>query len=126
MKVAVVTDDLKTISPHFGRAQHYLVYDIEADVIRGREVRDKMGHGPDAEERLHHRDAGPEMTAIHGTMLSAVRDCEVIISRGMGGPMYESIVEAGMKGFVTRLQLADDAVKALIAGTLDNRLETLH
>ena len=34
MKVGVVTDDGKTVSPHFGMAQYYLVYEIENGVIK--------------------------------------------------------------------------------------------
>jgi predicted Fe-Mo cluster-binding NifX family protein len=29
MKIAVITDDMKTISAHFGRAQYYLVFTVE-------------------------------------------------------------------------------------------------
>ena len=124
MKVAVVTDDMETISQHFGRARHYLVYSIEDGSVKGREVRDKMGHGPDVENRLHHRE-GPEMAATHNTMVSAIQDCEVVIAKGMGRPAYEYIRGAGMKAYVTRLRSADEAIRALIAGNIDNHLEML-
>ena len=126
MKIAVVTDDLVTISPHFGRALHYLVYAVEDGSVKAKEVRDKVGHGPGAEEHLHHREGGPEMMTTHDAMLSSIKDCEVVISKGMGRPMYESLRQAGKKAFVTRLRLADEAVNALVAGTLDNHLEMLH
>ena len=44
MKIAVITDDGKTISQHFGRAPYYLVLTIEEGKIVSREMRDKMGH----------------------------------------------------------------------------------
>ena len=37
-KIAVVTDDMSTISPHFGMARHYLVYEVEAGEIVGKEA----------------------------------------------------------------------------------------
>ena len=122
MKAAVVTDDLQSVSAHFGMARHYLVYDIEGGVVRGKEVRDKVGHG--AGEH-HHQGEGAE-SHLHDTMHANVEDCEAIISGGMGRPMFESIRAAGMKAFVTRIRNADDAVKALADGSIDNHLELLH
>lgn len=121
MKAAVVTDDLQTVSAHFGMARHYLVYDIEGGVVKGKEVRDKVGHGPGE----HHQESAGE-SHLHNTMLSNIEDCEVVISGGMGRPMFESIKAAGMKAFVTRISGADDAVKALADGSIDNHLELLH
>ena len=122
MKAAVVTDDLQSVSAHFGMARHYLVYDIEGGVVKGKEVRDKVGHG--AGEH-HHQGEGAE-SHLHDTMLANVEDCEAIISGGLGWPMFESIRAAGMKAFVTRIRNADDAVKALADGSIDNHLELLH
>lgn len=126
MKVAVVTDDLQTISAHFGRAQHYLVYVVEGGVFERKETRDKVGHGPGMEEHHHARGAGPEMKNIHNAMLSNVGDCEAVVSGGMGKPMYEAMRAAGMKVFITRMQFADEAVRALVNGNLDNHVELLH
>ena len=122
MKVAVVTDDLKSVSAHFGMARHYLVYDVEDKIVKGKEVRDKVGHGPGDH---HHQGEGAE-SRLHDTMLSGVSDCEAIISGGMGRPMFESIAAAGMKAFITRIRSADEAVKALVDGSLDNHPEFLH
>ena len=44
MKIAIVTDDGKTISRHFGRATHYLVVTAEDGKIIERELREKLGH----------------------------------------------------------------------------------
>ena len=122
MKAAVATDDLQTVSPHFGMARHYLVYDIEGGVVKGKEVRDKVGHGL---QEQHHQDAAAE-SRLHNTMLANVEDCDTIIAGGMGKPMYESIVAAGMKAFITRIRKADDAVNALLDGSIDNHPEFLH
>ncbi len=123
MKAAVVSDDLQTVSAHFGMARHYLVYDIEGGKVTGREVRDKVGHGQGMQ---HHEQSGAAESRFHNTMLANVADCQAIIAAGMGTPMYASIVSAGMKAYITRIRVADDAVKALAEGTLDNHLEFLH
>ena len=123
MKAAVVSDDLQNVSAHFGMARHYLVYDIEDGVVKGKEVRDKLGHGMGEH---HHGQGGASESRLHDDMLSNISDCEAIIAGGMGGPMYASIRAAGMKPFITRIRAADEAVKALADGTLDNHVELLH
>ena len=123
MKAAVVTDEMQNDSAHFGKAKHYLVYDIEGGVVKGKEVRDKVGHGP--RDHQHHQEGEAE-SRLHDTMLSNISDCEAIIAAGMGAPMFESIRAAGMKAFITRIRKADDAVRALAEGTLDNHPEFLH
>jgi len=40
MKIAVISDDGKTISRHFGRAPYYLVLTVEDGKIVAREQRD--------------------------------------------------------------------------------------
>ena len=140
MKVAVVTDDNKTISPHFGRAQYYLVYEISDDgTIIGKETRSKSSHnhqevvqlrgnqGDEADGGNHecHQDAASE-ASLHDTMLSNVRDCEALIARGMGTGMYGSIRQIGIKPYITSAPVADDAVQAYIKGRLDNHVERLH
>ena len=123
MKAAVVTDDLQTVSAHFGMARHYLVYNIEEGLVRGKEIRDKAGHGPGEH---HHQELAGAESRLHNTMLANVADCEVIISGGMGRPMFESIRATGMEAFITRIRGADDAIKALVDGSIDNHLELLH
>ena len=117
---------MQTVSAHFGRAQHYLVYEVEGGAFKRMETRDKVGHGPGMEEHHHERGAGPEMTNVHNAMLSNVGDCEAVISGGMGRPMHEAIMAAGMKVYITRMRYADEAVRALTEGRLDNHVELLH
>ena len=128
-KVGLVTDDGKTISPHFGRAQLYLVYTIEDGKVTSKETRPKAFHQAGGSEHHegggdHHR--GPEAARMHGNMLSNVSDCEALIARGMGTPMYEAIVAAGITPFLTMEALADEAVEAYLKGQLDDNVQRLH
>jgi predicted Fe-Mo cluster-binding NifX family protein len=59
-------------------------------------------------------------------MLSNVSDCEALIARGMGNGAYEAIKGAGLKPFLTDMELAEDAVNAFVAGKLDDHTERLH
>jgi len=125
LKVAVVTDDGSTVSAHFGRAQRYLVYRVEGGEIKGKEARDKAAHGP-GEGHHHAGESRPDMAVTHAAMLANVNDCEAVIARGMGRPMYEFIGGSGMRVFITAVEDADEAVRKFASGTLDNHAELLH
>ena len=46
MKNAIITDNGKTISQHFGRASHYMVVTLDEGKIIDRHMRDKIGLDP--------------------------------------------------------------------------------
>jgi predicted Fe-Mo cluster-binding NifX family protein len=128
MKIAVVSDDGKTISQHFGRAMYYVVYDVSNGVITGSETRNKAAHHSGEEHHGHGEGehSGPEADAKHSSMLANISDCEVLIVRGMGWGAFDAINAAGVKPFITDLELAEEAVKAYVAGKLDSHIERLH
>ena len=129
MKIAIVTDDGKTISQHFGRARFYQVYEVKNGVVVSSERRSKAGHHDDGVIQEHgsephglgHRDA-----ATHNSMLSNVADCEALIARGMGWGAFEAIKTAGLKPYITDIESTDGAVQAYIDGKLDSHTERLH
>lgn len=140
MKIAVITDDGTTISQHFGRAPHYLVFTIEDGAITACELRDKPGHrqftqGP---HEHHHDDEhdhahgeqphgfGAEADRKHALMSDPIRDCEAILVRGMGRGAYMAMEAAQIRPVVTDIPLAEDAVKAYIAGDIVDHTDRLH
>ncbi len=137
MKIAIVSDDGKTISRHFGRASCYLVFNIEKGEIIEKEQREKPGHNQFAHEHHHQRDneihlheQGHGMDARsadkHNQMLDPVQDCTAVIAGGMGMGAYRSIEQANMRPFITTLRDAEEAAHAYIAGTLTDHPERLH
>ncbi len=122
MKIGVATDDGKTVSPHFGMAKFYLVFEMEDGTIKGKEMRPKTRHH-------HGREHGDTGAAIkegeehhgHAEMLSNVNDCEALVARGMGPPMYNSILQMGIRPYLTRIAVVEDVARAYINGTLDDR-----
>ena len=130
-KIGVVTDDGKTISPHFGMAKFYLVFEIGEDgTVKGKEMRPKAwhSHGGNSEHvnDQHSMQHGGSEDSTHGEMLANVRDCEALIARGMGQPMYNAILGKGIRPFLTDIALTDEAVQAYAKGTLDNLSRKLH
>ncbi|MCA9905739.1 MAG: NifB/NifX family molybdenum-iron cluster-binding protein [Anaerolineae bacterium] len=136
MKIAVVTDSGTTISSHFGRAPYYLVFTVEDGKIVGREQRAKAGHQQFVQiEHEHHEHDhdhehghgfGAHSADKHTQMIDAMRDCEVVIVRGMGRGAYVSIQQANIRPILTDLKDAEAAVQAYIDGTLVEHPERLH
>ncbi len=132
MKIACVSDDGKTISKHFGRAQYYVVLAIEDNQVVTRKTRDKLGHAhfshdhhePHQPGQQHGFDASSQHR--HGEMLETIRDCEVLIARGMGAGAYESMRQAGIRPFVTDVEDIDEAVHTYLDGRLVDHPERLH
>jgi predicted Fe-Mo cluster-binding NifX family protein len=151
VKIAVVTDDGKTISMHFGRAAHYLVFTLEDGAITSTELRDKMGHRQFAQEQQiptqatddnhehahdHDHEHGHEHEQGHGfgagaarkhaLMVEAITDCEAVLVRGMGRGAYVAMQEATITPIVTDIPDAEAAVKAYIAGDIVDHTDKLH
>ncbi len=102
MKIAVITDDGKTISQHFGQAPYYLVATIENGKIVDRELRDKLGHAHFAHEP-HEVETpgqphgfGQDAQDRHTRMAEAIADCQALLCRGMGMGAYESMKTLGI------------------------------
>jgi predicted Fe-Mo cluster-binding NifX family protein len=131
MKIAVITDDGKTISQHFGRAPYYMVMTIEAGKILNREMREKLGHnqfsGIGTEEH-HHEQHGmdPASHDKHAQMAGSISDCEVLICGGMGRGAYESMRLLKIKPVVTEISDIEEAVQAYMDGKLVDHTEMLH
>lgn len=132
MKIAAVSDDGKTISRHFGRASLYVVVTVEDGQIIAHEVRDKLGH--EHFEGEAHDSVGdprghgfdPAAQDRHARMLAAIRDCDVLLARGMGAGAYESLRRAGIRPILTDVETIDEAVDAYIEGRLEDHTERLH
>jgi predicted Fe-Mo cluster-binding NifX family protein len=130
MKIAVITEDGKTISQHFGRAPYYMVLTIEEGKIINRERRDKLGHGQFSaigpEEHHEHHGVHDAAHGKHTQMADAIVDCQVLVCGGMGMGAYESMRRLNIKPIVTNESDIEVAVQAYIDGKLVDHTEKLH
>jgi predicted Fe-Mo cluster-binding NifX family protein len=132
MKIAVITDDGKTISQHFGRAPYYLVATVENGQIVNRELRDKLGHAhfanephePETSNQPH--GFSPASQDRHIRMAAAIADCQALLCRGMGMGAYESMKSLNIHPVVTDIASIDEAVTAFINGQIVDHPEKLH
>ena len=126
MKIAVVTDDHQTISAHFGRAQYYEIFTIEAGKVTNREtiVRSfpqalAVDAGHEAEGEHHHQHD-------HNAMITPIADCQALLTRGMGRGAHLSLQEHDIQPIITDILEIQAAVDAYLAGTLNDHPERLH
>ncbi|MCD4673029.1 MAG: cupin domain-containing protein, partial [Anaerolineaceae bacterium] len=132
MKIALITNNGKTISQHFGRAAYYLVLTIENGEIVDREMRDKMGHSQfhAAEHEEAPNAAGHGMDASshnkHVSMAEVIADCKYLLCGGMGRGAYNSMQRLNITPVVTDLQDVEAAAQAFIDGKLVDHTDLLH
>lgn len=130
MKIAIVTEDGRTISRHFGRAPYYLVLTVEEGQIVNREMRDKPGHaqfagGPHFEDPRGH-GYGAHAADRHARMAQAIADCQVLLAGGMGWGAKESLEQRGIRVVMTDIADIQQAVQSYLAGTLTERTDLFH
>jgi len=124
MKIAFVADDAQTISSHFGRAPQVVVITVEGGKEVAREVRSKEAHGQE-HEHDHSHDHGHHQRD-HGSKFEPMRDCQVLVVRGMGGPAFDHARSMGLEVFMTAEKNIDAALAAYLAGKLDNDDRRIH
>lgn len=131
MKIAIITDDGKTISQHFGRAQYYLVITIDEGIIINREMRKKIGHNHFSaeghEEHAHEHHGSDEAShGKHTQMAQTISDCSAVVCGGMGMGAYESMKRLNIQPIVTDLINVNEIVIAYINDKLVDHVEKLH
>jgi predicted Fe-Mo cluster-binding NifX family protein len=127
-KIAVVTDDHKTISAHFGRATYYEVFTVEGGKVIAREARDKPGHNQFGGEPHHHEEHGhgPGAEDRHARMMGVISDCQVLLGGGMGMGAYDSLKRSGIQPILTDIQGIEQAIQSYLDGKLIDHPEWLH
>ncbi len=131
MKIAVITDDGKTISQHFGRTAYYAVFTVEDGKVVEKEMRDKLNHSHFAaggHEEHQHMQHGLDAASHdrHAQMAGAISDCQAVLCGGMGWGAYESMRRMNIQPVVTDHRDIETAVQEYINGTLVDHTEKLH
>lgn len=131
MRIAIATDDGRTVSRHFGRAGHYLVLTVEDGAVVGREMRAKFSpHGFGAEAHSEHgagpHGVGPASDARHDQMAATIADCAAMICGGMGKGAYDRMAANDIRPIVTDLQDVDEAAIECAAGRIVDHADRLH
>ena len=135
MKIAIVSDDEKTISQHFGRAEKYIVVSYEQEKIIERKSLPKPDfcHSSHRHHRrnTHNKDHrgngfGRRAKDSHEQLFDTIKDCDVLVSRGMGQGAYLDLQQLGIKPIITDIEDIDLAIQAVMDDSIVNHLEKLH
>ncbi|MGB9599749.1 MAG: NifB/NifX family molybdenum-iron cluster-binding protein [Myxococcota bacterium] len=118
MKVAIVSDDRRTISPHFGRTLGFVVFTIENKKIISEEYRPNTftGHSQGFE-------GSHNMGHTHSTIINALKDCDCVISNGMGRRLYDDLRSANIKSIITTETDVRRAIQLFLEGRLEDHPE---
>jgi predicted Fe-Mo cluster-binding NifX family protein len=130
INIAVVTDDGVTISQHFGRAKFYEVFTVENGKVVKRERREKLSHHNFAHRKHHHSDErhgfDEHSHSKHISMAEAIKDCQILLARGMGSGAYQSMLQLNIKPIITDIRNIDEAIQAVINGSIIDHTDKLH
>jgi len=131
VKIAIATDDGRTVSQHFGRSAQYIVLTVENGTVVTREIRAKFSpHGSGPEGHQEH-ETGPHGTrpasdARHDQMAAAIADCSAVICGGMGQGAYGRMKANGIRPIVTDIRDVEEAAIQCATGRLVDHAERLH
>ena len=147
MKIAIACVDEQTISPHFGRAETYVVYSVDNGMVVNREVLAKQGHRQlFSEETGQHSHTGygqgsrqggrqgsgqgsgfgRKAKCKHEQMMENIKDCDVLLARGMGRGAYQDLLDQGIRPIITDIEDVESALQAVLTDTIIDHTEKLH
>lgn len=139
IKIAIASNDGKSVSGHFGPTKSYLVVTIQDNEIINQEIREKFSHhkGSHDEGEHHHNHDHEHQNGNHehgnrhdkkhhNRMIENILDCQYMLVKSMGNPVHDALTEAGIKPILTNIKNIEEAVKALLDGTIDNNTHLLH
>ena len=87
MRIAIPSNDMTTVSAHFGRTKGFMIFDIENNKVTNKEykVNTFTGHSQNKHEEHDHG----KHKHSHETILNALNECEVVIAGGMGKRLFD-------------------------------------
>jgi len=135
MKIAVACMNEFAVSAHFGRAEKYMVYEIEDGQVRSKKMLAKPGHRQFSQQQPvghGHGSAqqgsgfGHHASCKHEQMFENIKDCNVLLAGGMGRGAYLDLQKWGIKPIITDIADVEKAVQAVLDDTIIDHTEKLH
>ncbi len=128
-KIAFPSEDGQYIAAHFGRAQGFVVVEIQGKQVVSRQFRindsheDLPGEPKDGHHEHHHgHNETPEeaqkKASAHGKIAAILHDVDIIIVNRIGPRAVDDLSALGYTILMTDISLIDDAIKAHLAGKI--------
>lgn len=100
-RIAIPSDDRRTVAQHFGRAAGFLVFEYDGGALTSE-------YRPLTEGTAHD----------HERIVDVLRDCDVVIAGGMGGGMMSALYDAGIEVAISTVTEARKAAQMLVEDIL--------
>lgn len=135
MRIAVACINEFAVSAHFGRAEKYMVFEVENGQVQSRQMLPKPGHKHFSQQQgnghgqgAHGQGSGfgRHAQCKHEQMFENIKDCDVLLAGGMGRGVYLDLQKHGIKPIVTDITDVEKAVRAVVDESIINHTEKLH
>jgi len=125
MKIAVASDNGILLTGHIGRCNMFLVYETIKDNIIGSEKRinNFTLHKTDGHTHNHGGNEHNHQVHSHSALVKGLQDCSYLICSSCGPGLVNDLMSSGIKIILTDEMEADEAVKLLIEGRLEDNPE---
>lgn len=122
MKIAVVTDDGKTVSAHFGKAKFYLIATVQKGEAVSTEFleRQQSEHHHEHDHKHHHGHGGGH------AKFEPILDCDLLVARGMGSPAMNYAQSQGINVILTDINAIDDVLAGIADGSIEHNPARVH
>lgn len=137
MKIAIASNNERTVAYHLGRCKGFVIVEIEDGEVkektyrpveegeseRSAQMRFRHGAGGAHGHEHHHggegHGHGHEQGQGHGYLVVAtIHDCDAVIARGAGMGMVRNLRNAGKKLYLTEITSVDEAISAYLKGEI--------
>lgn len=121
MKIAVATNNQRTVTGHIGRCRSFMIFEINGNDIISKEVRASTftHHRKDGGHHHHHEEGEHH----HGDLVRGLKDCSYLISNGGGWRMVEELKKENINTIFTERDEIDTIVQKFIKGELVHNAE---
>ncbi len=105
MKIAIPTNDQRSISQHFGRSKGFLIVEVQDNKVKSKSYQENnmTAHAlsgvqlPDAEHHHahdhHHHHGHGQHHHSHEGIFKALGNCHLVIAGGMGRRLYQDFAD---------------------------------
>ncbi len=123
MKIALVTDDGKTVSAHFGHARYLSMITMENGEVISTELIERSLGG---ENKHHEHGQGCGGSGGFRTKFLPLQGCDLLVARGMGTSAMSNAQSLGVEVILTDLKTIDDVLSALADESLAHNPRRVH
>jgi len=122
-EIAIVTDDGKNVSAHFGKAKYYFIATLLDSGTLSTEMlaRNQGDHHHDYDHEHHHGHGGGGHAKFQ-----PILDCDLLAARGMGSSAVDYARSQGINVILTDIKVIDDVLAGIADGSIEHNPARVH